>query len=218
MAKDGGNIDPERVMKRFALAVALSVLAGPVAFAADLPPPSAPPPRAPAVYVPTPVQFSWTGFYLGLNGGYNFGTVSPAGAGSFNTSGFLVGGTLGGNYQFGSFVLGVEGDGDYNSVTNGGFKSDWLATVRGRAGLAWERVLFFGTGGAAFAPASITGVGSTTMTGWTAGAGIEYAFTPNWTAKAEYLYIDFPSPSVAGASFKYTDNVVRAGINYKFGW
>jgi outer membrane immunogenic protein len=54
------------------------------------------------------------------------------------------------------------------------------------------------------------------MTGWTAGGGIEYAFTPNWTAKAEYLYVDFPSPSFTAGSFKDTENVIRAGINYKF--
>ena len=96
----------------------------------------------------------------------------------------------------GSFVIGLEGDGDYNSTNNNGFKSDWLATVRGRAGWAWDRVLFYGTGGAAFAPASVGAGsffagslgGSATMTGWTAGGGVEYAFTPNWTAKAEYLY------------------------------
>jgi outer membrane immunogenic protein len=124
----------------------------------------------------------------------------------------------------GSFVIGLEGDGDYNSTNNNGFKSDWLATVRGRAGWAWERVLFYGTGGAAFAPASVGAGsffagslgGSATMTGWTAGGGVEYAFTPNWTAKAEYLYVDFPSPSVGGTSFKFTDNLIRGGINYKF--
>jgi len=54
------------------------------------------------------------------------------------------------------------------------------------------------------------------MTGWTAGGGIEYAFTSNWTAKVEYLYVDFPSPNIAGGTFKFTDNLIRGGINYKF--
>lgn len=54
------------------------------------------------------------------------------------------------------------------------------------------------------------------MTGWTAGGGIEFAFAPSWTAKAEYLYIDFPSPSIGGVTFKDTDNLIRAGVNYKF--
>ena len=220
-------------MKRVLIAGAFALAVGGQALAADLPPPMAPPPRAPAVYVPVAPVFSWTGFYLGLNGGYNFGTVTPAAGGTggpanLSTNGFLFGGTLGGNYQMGSFVLGLEGDGDYNSLNNtfstgNSFKSDWLATVRGRAGWAWDRILFFGTGGAAFAPASISAGsgfagGSATMTGWTAGAGIEAAFAPNWTAKAEYLYIDFPSPSIGVGTFKITDNVIRAGINYKFGW
>jgi outer membrane immunogenic protein len=211
-------------MKRVLIVGAFALLAGGQALAADLPPPVAPPPRAPAVYVPVAQVFSWTGIYVGVNGGGDFGTVTPGaalGGAAFNTTGFLIGGTLGGNYQMGSFVIGLEGDGDYNSLNTtipggGTFTSQWLATVRGRAGWAWDRILFFGTGGAAFAPAAVTGLNSTTMTGWTAGGGIEYAFTPNWTAKAEYLYVDFPSPSFTAGSFKDTENVIRAGINYKF--
>ena len=73
-------------------------------------------------------------------------------------------------------------------------RSTWLATVRGRAGWAWDRVLFYGTGGAAFGNVQAGGIGgpfdSATQTGWTAGAGVEWAFLPNWTAKVEYLYVD----------------------------
>jgi outer membrane immunogenic protein len=227
-------------MKRILFAGAFALAAGGQAIAADLPPPVAPPPRAPATYVPAAPIYNWTGIYVGLNGGYNFGTLAPSAAliagspvnaagvalGSFNTTGFLVGGTLGGNYEFANgFLLGVEGDGEYNSMSNtvagvGTFKSNWLATARGRVGWAFDRVLFFGTGGAAFAPESVTGFGSTTMTGWTAGGGIEYAFAPGWSAKAEYLFVDFSNVTPVGAagSFKDTDNVIRAGINYKFSW
>jgi outer membrane immunogenic protein len=211
-------------MKRFLIAGAIAFAAAGQALAADLPPPVAPPPRAPATYVPVVPVFSWTGIYIGLNGGYNFGTVSPTAGTGFNTDGFLVGGTIGGNYQFGSFVIGIEGDGDYNSLSTTPpgaapgttFSSDWLATVRGRAGYAIDRLLIFGTGGAAFAPASLTGAGTTTMTGWTAGGGIEYAFTPNWTAKVEYLYVDFGSQTLGGGTFSQTDNVIRGGVNFKF--
>ena len=70
----------------------------------------------------------------------------------------------------------------------------WLATVRGRAGYAWDRILFYGTGGAAFGNVqTVAGAlpyDSVTQTGWTAGAGVEWAFLPNWTAKVEYLYVD----------------------------
>ena len=65
-------------MKRMLIAGALAFVAGGQALAADLPPPMAPPPRAPATYVPAPVPFyNWGGIYVGLNAGYNFGTVSP---------------------------------------------------------------------------------------------------------------------------------------------
>ena len=131
---------------------------------------------------------------------------------------------MGGNYQWGQFVLGVEGDGAYDTLSvtpaalGGGITvtSDWLATVRGRAGYAWDRILIYGTGGAAFANAAATGFSSTTMTGWTAGGGIEAALTPSLSAKVEYLYVDFPNPTLAGATGTFTENIVRAGINYKF--
>jgi outer membrane immunogenic protein len=247
-------------MKRILIAAALALAAGGQALAADLPQPGPPPPRAPATYVPVPVPvFSWTGIYVGINGGYGFGDsnwTAPAGVtglgglcftagcstGNFSTSGFLVGGTLGGNYQWGQFVLGIEGDGDWTNL-NGTFsgasvvcgagcetKSDWLATVRGRAGYAFDRVLVYGTGGAAFGnlQASYLPTGmfaSSTQTGWTAGAGVEFAFTPNLTGKIEYLYVDLGSMSCSTScgvstatpiSATLTENVVRAGINYEF--
>ena len=143
------------------------------AFAADLPP--APAPRAPAVYLPPVVPvYNWSGVYLGINGGYGFGssewTVSQnlsgsTSSGSFNTNGGLVGGTLGVNFQTGAFVFGVESDWDWQGLqgtSNSPFcnilasgtpscetKSDWIATIRGRAGYAADRVLFYATGGGA---------------------------------------------------------------------
>jgi len=229
-------------MKRLAFAVAFSVCAGSAAFAADLP--VAPPPRAPATYVPVSVPyFNWTGIYIGINGGYDYGVSNwtnpsfPA-TGNFNPAGFLIGGTVGGNYQMGSFVVGVEGDGDWTNLnaTTSNFcgvgcetKSDWLATVRGRAGYAWDRVLFYGTGGVAFAnvqaSAGVLPFSSSTQVGWTAGAGIEYAFSPNWTAKVEYLFVDLGnatcpvgSCSLGGNSttVSLNENVIRGGINFKF--
>jgi outer membrane immunogenic protein len=229
-------------MRQYAYAVALSVLGGSAALAADLPPPVATP-RAPAVYVPVAAPFSWTGIYIGVNGGGEFGQsnwTSPAFAptGNFNVSGFLVGGTIGGNYQIGSFVIGIEGDGDWadiNGTTNNSCapgcetKSTWLATVRGRAGYAWDRVLFYGTGGAAFAnvqaAAGVLPFSSSTQVGWTAGGGIEYAFSPNWTAKVEYLFVDLQNAScgvgncsLGGGTTNVglTENIIRGGINFKF--
>jgi len=99
--------------------------------------------------------------------------------------------------------------------------------VRGRAGYAFDRFMVYGTGGAAFgdlqAAAGVLPFNSTTQVGWTAGAGIEYAFLPNWTAKVEYLYVDLGSQSCPFANcagtattVSLTENVIRAGINFKF--
>jgi len=230
-------------MKRLLLAAALAFAAGGQALAADLPPPAPPPPppRAPATYVPAAPVFTWTGIYLGVNGGYGFGSATDSFCcETLNPNGFLVGGTLGGNYQFGNFVIGAEGDFDWNDLVGKDAtcvpagcetKSTYLGTARGRAGFAWDRVLFYGTGGAAFGNIEAGSIGgpfdTTSRVGWTAGAGIEGAFTPNWTAKVEYLYVDLGSLTCSvnclgtgGAANSVTlkENIVRAGINYKFGW
>jgi outer membrane immunogenic protein len=243
-------------MKRILWAGAFALAIGGQALAADLPPPP-PAPRAPATYVPVAAPvYNWSGIYIGVNGGYGFGTSNwsqPAfgSTGNFNTNGWLGGGTVGANYQFwGGAVLGVEGDWDWTNlngtstaavctgpVVPGGpaatgckTASDWLGTVRGRAGWAFDRVLLYGTGGVAFAPVQATAVGtglgtdSNTEVGWTAGAGLEFAFAPNWTAKAEYLYVDLSNGSCVAAcggasppvSVKFTENVIRAGVNFKF--
>jgi outer membrane immunogenic protein len=204
-------------MKRILMAGAVSLVAAGTAVAADLPPPNPmPPPRAPATYVPAPMPvFTWAGVYLGGNAGYGFGTASGGGA-SVSTNGFLGGGQIGANGQWGSFVAGIEGDADYNGIKGGGVSSTYLSTLRARAGWAWDRVLFYGTAGGALENVNVSGLGNAgTAFGWTAGAGIEAALTPNWTAKVEYLYVS-ATPSISGTSIKDTDNVIRAGINYKF--
>ena len=232
-------------MKRILWAGAFALVAGGQGLAADLPPPVAP--RAPATYVPTTVPYyNWSGIYIGVNGGYAFGTSSWNNAaaglttGNFNTNGGLAGGTIGANYQWGGAVLGVEGDWDWSNLNGTSniigcgpgceTKANWLSTVRGRAGWAIDRVLLYGTGGAAFAPVQAGFNGgpfqSSTQVGWTAGAGVEFAFAPNWTAKAEYLYADlgsvtcntncFAGPPATPLTVKLTDNIVRAGINFKF--
>jgi len=236
-------------MKRLLLAGVLAFAAGGQVLAADLPPPAPPPPppRAPATYVPVPIPvFTWTGFYLGVNGGYGFGSSTWTGTtSSFATNGVLVGGTVGINYQMGGFVVGIEGDGDWTNLkgtasippcvalgagaTGCETKSNFLGTIRGRAGWAWDRILFYGTAGGAIVNVQTTlppstVFDSTTKFGWTAGAGIEAAITPNWTAKVEYLFVDASNATCAvncgtasGATVKFTENVVRAGINFKFG-
>jgi outer membrane immunogenic protein len=221
-------------MKRvfFAL-VGLAALTG-TAAAADLPPRP-----APAPYYKAPVAipvYNWTGFYIGINGGGGFGRSQWDSTGGFNTSGGLVGGTVGYNYQFGQGVVGLEGDidwADINGTTNvacpfGCKTSDhWLSTVRGRLGYAADRFMPFITGGAAFGDirASTPGFAGANQTnaGWTVGAGLEFAIAGNWTAKAEYLYVDlgkFNCGISCGAlvtdNVSFTTNIVRAGVNYRF--
>jgi outer membrane immunogenic protein len=222
-------------MKRILFAVAVALGVSP-ALAADLPPPG-PPPVAPAYYkTPEPAYYNWSGFYLGINGGYGFGTGDfSVGTSVSSVDGFLGGGTLGGNYQMGNFVIGVEGDFDWanfdgtnnTSCFSCEVKSNWLGTVRGRAGWAWDRILTYGTAGAAFANVQGGPIGgpfdSGNQIGWTAGVGIEGAFAPNWTAKVEYLYVDLGNFActlncAAGGNLNVTENIVRAGLNYKFGW
>ena len=87
--------------------------------------------------------------------------------------------------------------------------SHWLATVRPRVGVARDNWLFYITGGVAFtsatfsqsvlfsaSPSTMAGSVTSTLTGWTAGAGVEYGFTSNWLLKAEYLYVGFPSQNL----------------------
>jgi len=119
-------------------------------------------------------------------------------------------------------------------------KLDWFGTARSRLGvLATPSILLYGTAGVAYgqvkesATVTVTGVGTAigsfkdVKAGWTAGAGIEGAFGGGWSAKLEYLYIDlgktehtFATPAlgtVASESRRMIDNIVRVGVNYKWG-
>jgi outer membrane immunogenic protein len=190
--------------------VLLSVLS-PV-FAADLPP--IPVKGAPAPYIAP--YYNWTGFYVGINGGYGWGTSShtfpTAGTttGNFGVSGLLVGGTLGYNWQFGAFVFGLEGDMDWSNIKGStacpgaGFtcetRNNWLGTGRGRIGYAFDRWLPYFTAGGAYGDIKATVIGPVVTTsesasrfGWTIGGGVEAAVFGNWTAKVEYLYVDLGS-------------------------
>jgi outer membrane immunogenic protein len=142
------------------------------AFAADLPARVAPPPVIP---VAVPI-FTWTGFYLGVNAGYGFGTnddstvfvpgVGLVNSGGGDNGGFVGGGQIGYNYQIGQFVLGVETDLQFADLGNdrndafigaapffgagGGAGLDYFGTVRARAGFAIDRALIYATGGFAY--------------------------------------------------------------------
>jgi|HubBroStandDraft_2_1064218.scaffolds.fasta_scaffold18568_2 outer membrane immunogenic protein len=198
---------------------------------------------APLYKAPPPAMapaYNWSGFYLGINGGGGWGHSSwDTSATRVNTSGGLVGGTAGYNWQLGNAVLGIEGDIDWANLkgTNtstlcplGCSTSDtWLSTVRGRAGYAFGNVLPYVTGGLAVGDIRAATPGfagaSNTSAGWTAGAGLEVGLTGNWSAKAEYLYVDLGKFNCGTAcnglptdNVSMHDNVVRAGVNYRFDW
>lgn len=222
-------------------AFAAALMAMPIAAqAADLPPPYAPPYKAAPSYAPPVPVFSWTGFYVGINAGYAWGSADwSGGAGNFSTDpdGYLVGGTFGYNLQTGNWVWGIEADIAYADVNSSGdasncatcnFDMDWFGTVRGRIGYAgWGNWMPYFTGGGAFGgvkTSTAAGNSGDTLMGWTLGAGVEYAFAGNWSAKLEYLYVDLGTASCAAATcgtatdinVDYTTNIVRAGINYRF--
>jgi outer membrane immunogenic protein len=227
-----------------ALAILLCLFTVGNGFAADLP--AGPPPPAHVSYHPY-TQYDWSGFYIGLNGGYGFGSSNwaPVITEHFKTSGALAGGTVGINYQGGPFVVGFEADADWagfkGSSSTAAYcmalgvtcetKQDWLVTARARVGYAFSRLLIFGTAGGATGEirAGLNPPGkfdTTNSFGWTAGGGLEAGITENWTAKVEYLYVDLGNGSCTSTNcgpltpitIPLTESLVRAGINYRFSW
>ena len=190
------------------------------------------------VYAPTPLTgtapLSWTTCYAGLNGG-----------GVWSSFGFTGGGQVGCNWQ-GNYRLvwggeadiqytGLDGSRDVFAPTASAhqdFQSRWLATFRGRFGwLAAENMYFYATGGLALAnvntdsTVNFNGIvnnvsDSTTHAGWTLGAGLEWRFLPQWSAKVEYLYVDLGHASnpflISNNDHALTENIFRIGVNYHF--
>jgi outer membrane immunogenic protein len=231
-------------------AAGLSAAIGATASAADLPP-------AP-VYTKAPLTpaYNWTGGYLGIQGGFvrqdgslQITDLADAGGNlSLNKPGGTVGGVFGYNWQHGSFVYGLESDWSWvggkpssnERFLQTSFGTDWIATTRGRAGLAVDATLLYLTGGLAFGhvrnnETQLSGDGTTfisfnqdaTKVGWTAGAGIEHMLTANWTTKAEFRYIDLGTstvPCIDGTGrcnglkgdFSNTLMMGLVGLNYKF--
>jgi outer membrane immunogenic protein len=171
------------MLRLFGTASAFALMVG-AAHAADIPIYEPPP----AMVSPTPIAYNWSGFYIGAHGGYGFGD------GIFD-DGAVIGGQIGVNWQFNSFVLGAEGDGSWADIG----ASDALGTARLRGGLAFDRFMVYATGGAAF--------DDWEDAGWVVGGGGEYAFTDNITGGVEYLYYDFDGDNVG---------VIRGRVNVKF--
>ena len=180
--------------------------------------------RAPA-YAAAPLNiYNWNGFYVGANLGYQWGKVTnwP----STEPSGIAGGGQVGYNWQVHpNWVLGLEADiqgsGANDTFAAYKFSNPWFGTVRGRVGYAMNNVLIYGTGGFAYGGGKISFGGVTeaqTHIGWTAGAGVEVGLTPNWSAKAEYLYVQLSDQGyvLTGVNNGFQSNVFRLGVNYRF--
>jgi outer membrane immunogenic protein len=211
--------------------------------------------KAPIYKAPPVALYNWTGFYVGVQVGWSHirdtqDLSSPSFALSVSdTASGVVGGVHAGyNFQVNQFVYGIEGDFEGNSTdhtflvgfpfsadTSATQKLRWQGSLRGRLGVAFDRVLFYGTGGWAFGgfedsyvtPSTIFAESvSSTRNGWTAGGGVEYAFWSNLTARAEFRYTDWGSHTNAlnvflsppGTSVDHVrQSVVRVGLSYKFG-
>jgi outer membrane immunogenic protein len=188
-----------------------------------------------AKYQPAPAPFvgyDWTGFYLGADLGATWqqGRFTPAAPPAVTVNGFSVlgGGFLGYNRQFGSLVIGLEGDIQAPSVSNWDptgvylIRQHVLGAVNGRLGYAFDRVLLYVIGGVAFTDTNYNVAGvkyNAGGSGFDIGAGIEYAVTPRWAVRGEYRYYDFGKTNnvAVPVTFQNTQNTFRVGVAYKFG-
>jgi outer membrane immunogenic protein len=197
-------------------AIALTMIAG-AASAADLPRGGA------SYYSPaSPAVYNWAGPYVGATLGYQWGSVTNSATRPSGIAGGLTGGYQWQNQQF---VFGGETDIQISGAddTKAPFKfaNPWFGTLRGRAGYAMNNILFYATLGLAYGNVRADNLAlseSKTTVGWTVGGGVEVGLTPNWTAKAEYLYADFNSRSysVTGTSNALDFGMLRFGVNYHF--
>jgi outer membrane immunogenic protein len=223
------------------------------ALAADMPV-KAPPPVVVAVYNWTGLYIGIQGGYAWGDTEHELSGI-PASTGDFRIKGGLVGGTVGYNYQVNSIVFGIEADYSWSGIKgNAGplvvgtygcglgpqgcvTEVERFGTVRGRLGVAANQFLIFASGGWAYGHvnAFIDGIaiaagfsGSANRSGWAAGGGVEYGFTPNLSAKLEYLHVDLGTltygqvgtGACAGgpcATATAEFNVIRAGLNWRFG-
>lgn len=229
-------------MKKLSMCVAVLAATTGISHAADVIM------EAPAPMVaPMPVAERWAGFYAGVHAGYatgdaDFDSAAPAPDGSISFDGFIGGVQAGYNWQFNNLVFGVEGVLSYSDVEGsetlavgpGSITSttstEWAGLARLRAGYALDSILIYGTGGFAFARAEggaiPTGLGggpefvTETLTGWTAGAGVEAFVTETVSLRGEWTYTDYGSEDFVydgGTSVVDADaHAFTVGLNFHF--
>ena len=161
---------------------------------------------------------------------------------AFSTTGFFGGVQLGYNFQPGNFLWGIEADiggmdiGGSSTFTFGNpahsltvsSTGSWYGDITGRGGFIYGNALLYAKGGFAFFTGKVTvadladGVNqsSSTFTGWTIGGGLEYMLDPRWTVKAEYLYFDLGNNNCCFNSTSgrfdntLTMSTVKVGFNF----
>lgn len=197
-----------------AAATALTAMSG-AAVAADFP-------GGAPYYAPAPRYYNWAGAYAGANLGYQWGDITNN---PTNPSGIEGGLQAGYNWQRGQFVFGAEADlqasGAEDTFAPYKFSNPWFGTLRGRAGVAFNNILFYGTLGLAVGELKGQNFAleeTKTHGGWAGGLGLEVGFNPNWSARVEYLYMDLSSRaySITGVDNGLQTNMIRFGINYHF--
>ena len=248
-----------RLLRAAALAWATLTVSG-IANAADLgrppPPPAVPyvPPPPPfswtGFYIGGNLGVAWTKGDVTDSFGNSFSNGS-------NNAVFAGGGQVGGNFQINWLVVGVEADFDWlannNNSSNAVFvpsvgslqvsaNDRWITTLAARVGVAANNWLFYAKGGGGWVGtndftltnlttgASISGSNSNSNSGWLVGAGIEWAFAPNWTTRIEYDFlrlnnstftVPVGTPVIGGDVFTTTNRDVQTltvGLNYLFNW
>jgi outer membrane immunogenic protein len=211
-------------MKKYSLAV-LAVFAAHPALAADI---VTEPPPEPIVQEVAP--FTWEGGYIGVQKGWSWldGDFSVPGASASDSfDGFMLGGFAGYNFAFDNFVVGVEGDMNYNwndnryhaFGTHGDVGTDWAGSIRGRLGYSFDQTLIYATGGWAATRGSIDtpfGDEDRTFSGWTAGAGVDWAVMENVFVRGEYRFTDYGSKDIKGVDVDLDQQQVTFGVAYKF--
>lgn len=179
--------------------------------------------------------FSWSGPYFGVQGGYAWGEASSDISGAPATidsdlDGGLFGAFVGYNYQLdNNIVIGVEADIEYNwneeeIIAGAEAKTEWQGSARARLGYAFDQALIYATAGWAGTRgvAEVPGFGEReeTFSGYTVGAGVDYAFTNNIFGRVEYRYTDFGSKTFDfGAGTIDTDfdqHAIKVGLGVKF--
>jgi opacity protein-like surface antigen len=197
-------------------------------------------PPSPAYTAP----YNWSGLYLGasIGGAFSSGSANVGGATwDPGATEFIGGFQAGYNWQFGNFLVGVEGNFDWAvfgrpniplrtplGAVQASATQNWISTLAGRFGITSDKWLYYGKVGGGWAedraslsfPNGTSWTGSSTVGGWVAGGGLEYAFKPNWTVKLEYDYFglgNWTSSTVPNVSWNRDIQMITMGVNYKFG-